>query len=167
MKSLAVILFNILKWILILVLILFSIATFIGKSYLQTFILWLAAAVMIYWPEILKRNLKGHISVLVRAGTALVLLVAGFLLFRPEPKRSIYMSEAQPVPMTSEQKSRMELPVLLFLGTKDPIVGDATEAESTAGEFPNIRIEVLESGHLVSVEQAAYMNKVICEFLDL
>ncbi|MCB9284621.1 MAG: alpha/beta hydrolase [Lewinellaceae bacterium] len=75
-------------------------------------------------------------------------------------------SIAQPVPMTTAQKQAMSLPVLLFLGTKDPIVGDAAFAKETAGDFPTIQIEVLESGHLVGVEKASYVNAVVASFFD-
>ena len=76
-------------------------------------------------------------------------------------------SVAPPVPMTTEQKSRMDLPILLFLGTEDGIVGDAEQARITASEFPNIQIEVLESGHLIAVEHAAYVNDQIKHFLKI
>ena len=76
-------------------------------------------------------------------------------------------SVCQPVPMTTEQKQQMRLPVLLFLGTEDPIVGDAETAKQTALDYPNIQIEVLESGHLVSVEKAHYVNSKIKDFLKL
>jgi len=76
-------------------------------------------------------------------------------------------SVAMPVPMTKGQKQEMDLPVLLFLGTNDPIVGDAETARETAEKYPDIRIEVLESGHLVSVEHAGYINGILKEFLGL
>ena len=76
-------------------------------------------------------------------------------------------SVSQPVPMTAEQKKQMDLPVLLFLGTKDAIVGDAEIAKQTALDYPNIRIEILESGHLISVEQAEIINKKLIQFLNL
>lgn len=75
-------------------------------------------------------------------------------------------SVAHPVPMTSEQKQRMKIPVLLFLGTRDPIVGDAEKAAKLAREFPDIQIEILDSGHLIAVEKATEVNKVIGEFLN-
>jgi len=76
-------------------------------------------------------------------------------------------SLGMPVPMSTDQKAEMDLPVLLFLGTKDPIVGNADFARKTAEEYPDIHIEVLESGHLVAVEHAEYVNSVLCEFLEL
>jgi pimeloyl-ACP methyl ester carboxylesterase len=74
-------------------------------------------------------------------------------------------SVGKPVPMTPAQKSAMDLPVLLFLGTKDQIVGDVDVAKSQAQSYPNIRIEVLESGHMIAIEHADYVNSVVKEFL--
>ncbi len=79
--------------------------------------------------------------------------------------RSTIPSVAKPVPMTREQKSGMTMPVLLFLGNQDPIVGDAGVAEKVAREYPDIRVEILESGHLVAVEQREYVNRVVADFL--
>lgn len=76
-------------------------------------------------------------------------------------------SVAMPVPMTTEQKQQMTLPVLLFLGTQDKIVGDAKTAKKMAADYPNISIEVLESGHLIAVEHSEIVNKRIIKFLNL
>jgi pimeloyl-ACP methyl ester carboxylesterase len=81
--------------------------------------------------------------------------------------RGTIPSVAKPVPLTTDQKKNIKIPVLLFLGTKDPIVGDAEQARKVAEEFPNIQVEILESGHLISVEQAEHINKRIHDFLDV
>ncbi|MFC1888132.1 alpha/beta fold hydrolase, partial [Candidatus Cloacimonadota bacterium] len=75
-------------------------------------------------------------------------------------------SLAAPVPMTTEQKQKMDLPILLILGTKDPLVGDADTAAEVAREFPNIRIEILDSSHIIGVEKAEIVNEMIGEFLE-
>jgi pimeloyl-ACP methyl ester carboxylesterase len=75
-------------------------------------------------------------------------------------------SLARPAPMTTVQKGKMKMPVLLFLGTKDRIVGDAEVAKKTAEEYPDIRIEIMESGHLISAEHYEIVNAVIKEFLE-
>lgn len=74
-------------------------------------------------------------------------------------------SVGMPIPMTSEQKAEMDLPVLLFLGTNDKIVGDAETALKIAKEYPNVQIEVLDSGHLIAVEHAPFVNEVVSDFL--
>jgi pimeloyl-ACP methyl ester carboxylesterase len=81
--------------------------------------------------------------------------------------KSTIPSVGRPVPMSTEQKTEMNLPILLFLGTEDPIVGDAEQAKVSAEEYPNIRIEVLESGHLIATEHASYVNSVLVDFLDI
>lgn len=75
-------------------------------------------------------------------------------------------SVCQPVPMTKEQKQQMKMPVLLFLGTHDPIVGNAEMARQTALDYPNIHIEILKSGHLISVEKREVVNTKLDEFLN-
>jgi pimeloyl-ACP methyl ester carboxylesterase len=76
-------------------------------------------------------------------------------------------SVAMPEPMTTEQKKKMDLPILLYLGTEDEIVGDAAFAEKQARDFPNIEIEVLESGHLIAVEHRDVVNEKLKSFLQL
>jgi pimeloyl-ACP methyl ester carboxylesterase len=76
-------------------------------------------------------------------------------------------SVAQPVPMSEEQKRSMGMPVLLFLGTNDPIVGDPQIASEAGDIYPDIRIEILESGHLIAVEQPTYINEVTADFLGI
>lgn len=75
-------------------------------------------------------------------------------------------SVAKPVPLSREQKEFFNIPVLLFLGTKDPIVGDVDQAKNTALDFPLIEIEVMESGHLISVEKADVVNERIRKYLS-
>ncbi len=74
-------------------------------------------------------------------------------------------SMAQPVPMTTAQKNGMNLPVLLFLGSQDKIVGNAAVAEQMAQDYPNIQIEILESGHLIAVEKSEIVNQKVSAFL--
>jgi hypothetical protein len=53
MKALKIIL-QILKWILILLIVLFALATFMAKSYANTLALLVSAAALAYWPGSLK-----------------------------------------------------------------------------------------------------------------
>ena len=76
-------------------------------------------------------------------------------------------SIAQPVPMSTEQKSAIDIPVLLFLGSRDKIVGDVEKAKTMAEDYPNIQIEVLESGHLIAVEHSEEVNETLSAFLEI
>jgi pimeloyl-ACP methyl ester carboxylesterase len=64
-----------------------------------------------------------------------------------------------------EQKQSIKVPVLVFLGSRDNVVGDHEKARENAQNFPDVEIAVLESGHLIGVEHAVTVNKRILEFL--
>lgn len=61
---------------------------------------------------------------------------------------------------------RLEMPVLLLLGTRDPLVGDGSRAAERAAAMPDLRVETLESSHLVAVERASEVNELLVGFLD-
>jgi pimeloyl-ACP methyl ester carboxylesterase len=75
-------------------------------------------------------------------------------------------SVAQPKPLTNAQKKELNIPVIIFLGTKDPIVGDAETAKILAEAYPDIEIHILDSGHLIAIEQREIVNKELLKFLD-
>lgn len=81
------------KWILALLLFLFSLATLMGHSYLQTFLLWLAVAILFYWPSSVESRWNKRTSSILRWASVILLLLVSFLAFKPEPKESIYLSD--------------------------------------------------------------------------
>ncbi len=74
-------------------------------------------------------------------------------------------SLAKPVPLAVKQKNAITIPILLFLGSNDPIVGNINFASEAAKDFPNVRKIIMESGHLIGIEQRDYVNNEIKEFL--
>lgn len=78
--------------------------------------------------------------------------------------RGTIPSFARPESMTADQKERIQIPVLLFLGTHDPIVGDADAARIAAQDYQDIQTVILSSGHLIAVEQRDTVNQLISGF---
>jgi pimeloyl-ACP methyl ester carboxylesterase len=72
---------------------------------------------------------------------------------------------ARPVALERGELERLEMPVLLLLGTRDPLVGDASRAAERAAVMPDLRVETLESSHLVAVERASEVNELLVGFL--
>jgi pimeloyl-ACP methyl ester carboxylesterase len=72
---------------------------------------------------------------------------------------------ARPVALEPAELERLEMPVLLLLGTRDPLVGDASRAADRAAAMPDLRVETLESSHLVAVERASEVNELLVGFL--
>jgi len=71
-----------------------------------------------------------------------------------------------PKGIAPEDLATIEIPVLLFLGTTDNLVGPADKASRAASVMPNVQIEIVESSHLVNVEAFEAVNAGIREFLD-
>jgi len=72
---------------------------------------------------------------------------------------------ARPVPLERSEFERIRIPVLLMLGTRDPLVGDASRAAERASAMPDLQVEMLESSHLVAVERANEVNELLVRFL--
>jgi len=70
-----------------------------------------------------------------------------------------------PTGIAQEDLAKIEAPVLLFLGTTDNLVGDEEKASRAASIIPDVRIEIVESSHLVNVEAAADVNERMGGFL--
>jgi pimeloyl-ACP methyl ester carboxylesterase len=57
------------------------------------------------------------------------------------------------------------MPVLLVLGQKDALVGNPENAIHLVEGIPNIRIETLNTGHLISAEKPLEFNNLVLDFL--
>jgi pimeloyl-ACP methyl ester carboxylesterase len=77
-----------------------------------------------------------------------------------------FPQKARPVQFTAEQRQSLELPVLLVLGEKDNLVGNPEKAKVRVQDMPNVRIEVLDTGHLIAAEQPERINALIIEFFE-
>jgi len=66
----------------------------------------------------------------------------------------------------AEDLATIEVPVLLFLGTDDNLVGDPERAAAAASVMKNLEVVVVNSAHLVNVEVADQINPRIVEFLS-
>lgn len=80
--------------------------------------------------------------------------------------RGVIPKVAFPKFITPAQKQNIKIPVLLFLGTEDNVVGDHEKAVENAQSFPDVQVELLDSGHLIGVEHADTVNQRMADFLD-
>ena len=72
--------------------------------------------------------------------------------------------EGHPVGFTPQQVQGINVPVLLVIGSRDSLTGDPQKVIELAENAPDIRIEVLDSGHLIGVEKADTVNPMIMEY---
>ncbi|MEJ2636982.1 MAG: alpha/beta fold hydrolase [Calditrichia bacterium] len=74
--------------------------------------------------------------------------------------------QARPKPFTREQLQRLSMPVLLLLGKKDGLVGDPENTRQLVQTIPDVRLEILDAGHLISAEKADEFNRLVHEFIE-
>jgi pimeloyl-ACP methyl ester carboxylesterase len=74
--------------------------------------------------------------------------------------------KVRPSLFAPEQLQCLKVPVLLVLGEKDNLVGDPENARALAQDIPDLQVEVLDTGHLIGVEQPEQVNALIIEFLE-
>lgn len=71
-----------------------------------------------------------------------------------------------PATFKPDELQRINAPILLVLGTKDNLVGDPGKVRQYAQGIPNLRVEVLDTGHLIGVEQPERVNELILDFFS-
>jgi pimeloyl-ACP methyl ester carboxylesterase len=54
----------------------------------------------------------------------------------------------------------------LVLGKRDNLVGDPERTAALAQDVPNVRVEVLDTGHLIGAEPPERVNELIIGFLE-
>ena len=73
---------------------------------------------------------------------------------------------ASPKEFSREQLQSLKIPVLLFLGTRDPIVGKIEYAQRVAQRIPGLRLRIYESGHMPGLEKPREVNRELNSFID-
>lgn len=73
--------------------------------------------------------------------------------------------QPRPRPFSPEELRSLKQPVLLVLGSRDGLVGSPARSMKAAQDIPDVRIEVLDAGHLVSAERPDEFNRLVLDFL--
>jgi pimeloyl-ACP methyl ester carboxylesterase len=71
-----------------------------------------------------------------------------------------------PFPISAEERQSLQVPVLFVLGERDNLVGDPEAARALVQDIPNVRVEVVEAGHLMGAEQPEQVNTLITGFFE-
>jgi pimeloyl-ACP methyl ester carboxylesterase len=74
--------------------------------------------------------------------------------------------QARPQPFTKKQLQSLHIPVLLLLGKRDGLVGNPENTRKLVQDIPNFRVELLDTGHLISAEKPNRFNQLVYDFLE-
>ena len=73
--------------------------------------------------------------------------------------------QARPQPFSQEQLQSLNMPVLLLLGKRDGLVGIPENAKQHVQIIPDVQVEILDTGHLISAEKPDEFNRLVIDFL--
>jgi pimeloyl-ACP methyl ester carboxylesterase len=75
-------------------------------------------------------------------------------------------AKVAPLPFSAEERQGLQVPVLFVFGERDNLVGDPEAAKALVQDIPNVRVEVVEAGHLMGGEQPEQVNALITGFFE-
>jgi len=75
-------------------------------------------------------------------------------------------AKVAPLPFSAEERQSLKAPALLVLGKRDNLVGDPEAAGALVQDIPDIRVEVVDAGHLMAAEQPQQVNALIIQFFE-
>lgn len=74
--------------------------------------------------------------------------------------------QVRPQPFTPEQLQNIHVPVLLLLGKRDGLVGNPENTKQLVQNIPDVQVEMLDTGHLISAEKPDQFNKFVYDFIE-
>jgi pimeloyl-ACP methyl ester carboxylesterase len=75
-----------------------------------------------------------------------------------------FPQKVAPWPLKPEERQSIQVPVLFVFGERDNLVGDPVQATALVQDMKDVRVEVLDAGHLIGAEQPEQVNALLIEF---
>ena len=75
-------------------------------------------------------------------------------------------AKVMPLPFSAEERQSLQMPVLFVFGERDNLVGNPEAAKALVQDIPNVRVKVVNAGHLMAAEEPEQVNALITEFFE-
>jgi pimeloyl-ACP methyl ester carboxylesterase len=75
-----------------------------------------------------------------------------------------FPAKVTPLPLSAEQRQSFKVPVMFVFGERDNLVGNPEAARALVQDIPDVRVEIVEAGHLMGAEIPERINALITEF---
>ncbi|MCA9933172.1 MAG: alpha/beta fold hydrolase [Ardenticatenaceae bacterium] len=69
-----------------------------------------------------------------------------------------------PLPIPAEERQQLTVPTLFVFGEQDNLVGDPEAARALVQDIPDVRVDVVEAGHLMAAELPEQVDGLILDF---
>jgi pimeloyl-ACP methyl ester carboxylesterase len=77
-----------------------------------------------------------------------------------------FPQKVAPLPLKAEERQGLKVPVLFVFGEKDNLVGDPAAAAKLVRDIPDVRVEVVDAGHLMAGEVPGQVDALILAFFE-
>ncbi len=71
-----------------------------------------------------------------------------------------------PFAFSSEQRQSLSVPVMFIFGERDNLVGNTEAAVALVQDIPDVRVKIVDTGHLVAAEKPEMVNRMIIDYLE-
>ncbi len=72
-----------------------------------------------------------------------------------------------PLPLPTELRQSISVPILFVFGENDNLVGDPEVARALVQDMKDVRVEVVAAGHLMGAELPEQVNALILSYFDM
>ncbi|MGD9091700.1 MAG: alpha/beta hydrolase [Anaerolineales bacterium] len=69
-----------------------------------------------------------------------------------------------PLPISAKERQSLQMPVMFIFGERDNLVGNPEAAKTSVQDIPDVRVEIVEAGHLMGCEIPGEVNQLILDF---
>lgn len=69
-----------------------------------------------------------------------------------------------PLPFSAEERQSLQVPVMFVFGERDNLVGDPQTARSLVQDISDVRVEIVDAGHLMGAEKPEECSQLILDF---
>jgi pimeloyl-ACP methyl ester carboxylesterase len=76
----------------------------------------------------------------------------------------VFPAKVTPLPLSAEQRQSFKVPLMFVFGERDNLVGDPEAAKALVQDIPDVRVEIVEAGHLMGAELPGQVDSLILDF---
>lgn len=73
-------------------------------------------------------------------------------------------AKVMPLPFSAEERKKIQVPVLFVFGERDNLVGDPYAARDMVQDIPKVKVEIVDTGHLIAAEKPDQANALMLGF---
>ncbi|MBN2415522.1 alpha/beta fold hydrolase [bacterium] len=79
---------------------------------------------------------------------------------------AVFPVKVPPLTIPERLRSSISVPVMFIFGSRDNLVGDPEKARELVQDIPDVRVHIVEAGHLMAAELPDEVNALLIDFFN-